>query len=240
MRRNSKFIIVASFILFFNNIAKLQNINLYDQLKRKDGLWTETPDSIYKIPFFEGKIFNEVGKFHLCLYDSLDKRPVSVVLNYVNGKKEGVAYYIVADSILLARAFFRDDKLHGVLTLYDRLGNIVRISNFNNGLLDGVTQIRFFDFHRTDYNYQNGVQLSFCGYEFESKFEYLLSIKKPNEPLFTPFFSFYQSVTNPVDLSNGYNLYGFIYFIVKYNKREKCFVRYMYSSSFGKYVLFND
>lgn len=87
-----------------------------------------------------------LGNFILCLYDSLDKRPVSVVLNYVNGKKEGVAYYIVADSILLARAFFRDDKLHGVLTLYDRLGNIVRISNFNNGLLDGVTQIRFFRF----------------------------------------------------------------------------------------------
>ncbi|MDZ7847815.1 MAG: hypothetical protein U5L96_14210 [Owenweeksia sp.] len=54
-------------------------------------------------------------------------------INYVNGRKEGVAKSFFKNGELWKKVHYKEDKLHGVAEVYDRQGHLLRSVTYKNG-----------------------------------------------------------------------------------------------------------
>ena len=142
--RKGLLLFAAAMLLSLASMA--QNAETVDVSKERDGLYNRT----FNKTRVEGTVKNGVKEGNWCEFD-VDKNSLRRVIQYHNGKKDGIYLeltengYVVKksefteDGVMVKKNTYKDDKLDGEQTaLYDN-GKLQEVAHYKDGTRDGET-----------------------------------------------------------------------------------------------------
>lgn len=107
--------------------------------KRFIGKWIyyhKNSDAIMTTEFYnnEGNLDGEKIVYYI-------NGTIAEQVQYMNGKKEGIAKVFSEKNVLLKEVTYKNDMLHGKATYYDASGNLVSQGNYSNDKKSGIWKL---------------------------------------------------------------------------------------------------
>lgn len=131
-----KRIVIISLLLLSTLSMSSQIVETLDIEKNQDGMFEQSVGSVS----IKGEILN--GKKTSTWTENHSNVDLPhYIIQYENGKKNGLYIEIDKNGYIVKKAEYQDDKLHGEICLWYRSGRLSKKQQYKNGVLDGKSVI---------------------------------------------------------------------------------------------------